>query len=184
MKPCYLFFVKVFSLLTTLVIGFALPLLAYEAEKQDPDQMAKASREMSASFLKEAESLEALAATLTGKNAAAVKKFAKMTRAEAEALAEAAEAWDNNQNRLAERRMKEASELCSARGKLFGDIQKIVKVSPPKEGDTCHPTGAGKPDPTKKSAATKDAVPKTKAPPANDLQPHQEQVSQLGKSSE
>jgi hypothetical protein len=175
---------KLLPLLATLVVGFSVPLLANKAEKQDPDQMAKASHKMSASFLKEPESLEAHAATLTGKDAAAVTKFAKMTRDEGEALAKAAEAWDKNQIRLAERHMKDASELCSARGKLSEDIQKIMKTSSPKKGDTCEPAEVCKPDPAKKSAATKDAAPEKKAAASSDFQSLQEQASQLGKSSE
>jgi len=106
------------TLIVSLVsVGFAAFAIAGDYKK-DAEAMAKESAKRAVEFLQEAKSLEERAAKATGAEAEKIKKFADLTREEAEALTKASKAWANNQLRLAEKHQQKANELCEKRGKL------------------------------------------------------------------
>lgn len=164
------------AVLLPLLAALALipPAFAGKGPDKDPEKMAKETREISESLVKETKYLEEKAASLAGKDAAAVSRFAKITRSEAESLAKASEAWSKNQIRLAEKHMKDAAEYCSDRGKLAEDLKEVL--ADPKKDENCEPKKEEhkKPEPTKVKSTS----------PSNEVEKLQEQISQLGKPSE
>lgn len=173
------------AVLLALVVSLLVPassVLAGKEPPKDPDKMAAETREFSNSLLKEAMSLEEKAASLAGKDAAAVSRFAKVTRSEAESLAKASDAWAKNQKRLAEKHMKDAAEFCSDRGKLAHDL-KVILASPNK-GEACEPKKGDACEPKKEQASKKGGPAEKKPASSNEVDQLHEQISRLGKPEE
>jgi len=157
------------KILVLLIAGLSSAAIAGDFQK-DPEVMAKECAKRAAGFLEEVKALEERAAKATGTEAQKIKKFADLTREEAEALVKAGKAWANNQVRLAEKHLEKANEICGKRGKLAPEIYPPCedKKEAAKDDKACEPE--------------KPAGPAKEEKPKSELDKLHEQLEGLGKA--
>lgn len=119
-------FPGVFFALCTL----ALPALAEDWTKKDPEALAKEARKISADLRKEAEYFETSAHKAGRTLSADEKKYLTYTLEEAALLEKSYEAWDKNQKRMAEKLREKAGEFCHKRGEMAAKL-KLWEEKPP-----------------------------------------------------
>jgi uncharacterized protein HemX len=122
----------IFILLVALGLGSAV-FAVDKCEKKEPAQMASEASKTAAALRKEAEHLRAKATSEQRAFSAEEAKFVALTDSEAEWLEKTAAAFGKNQNRLAEKYLAKAGELCKERGELAAkvftcDAKKTTKV--------------------------------------------------------
>lgn len=113
------------KVLPLLFAFFAVPLLAEDWVKKDPEVQARKNLESAKCMKEEAAFMGSAALKLEAKEAKVVKDYAEATASEAEWLEKSAEAYSKKQLRLADRADRKAAEYCEKRGKMMGAIDKL-----------------------------------------------------------
>lgn len=101
----------------------ALPALAEDWTKKDPEALAKEARKIAADLRKEAEYFETSAHKEGRTLTADEKKYLTYTIEEAALLEKSYEAWDKNQKRMAEKFREKAGEFCQKRGEMAAKLK-------------------------------------------------------------
>lgn len=112
-------FPRIFLALLTL----ALPALAEDWTKKDPESLAKEARKIAADLRKEAEYFQTSAFKEGRALSADENKYVTYTLEEADLLQKSYEAWDKNQKRMAEKFREKAGEFCHKRGEMAAKLK-------------------------------------------------------------
>ncbi len=114
---------RMFPRIFLVLLALALPALAEDWTKKDPEAIAKEARKIAADLRKEADYLQTRAFQEGRALSADEKKYVTYTLEEADLLQKSYEAWDKNQKRMAEKFREKASEFCHKRGEMAGRLK-------------------------------------------------------------
>lgn len=114
---------RTFPRILLALVVLALPALAEDWTKKDPEALAKEARKISADLRKEAEYLQTSAFKEGRALSADENKYVTYTLEEADLLQKSYEAWDKNQKRMAEKFREKAGEFCHKRGEMAAKLK-------------------------------------------------------------
>lgn len=141
---------------------FSPRLVANDWKTKDPAQLAEMARRSSQNLREQALHMETEALQSGKALSADAKKFIELTKKEAEWLEKSADAWENNQKRLADNYYEKAMEFCEKRGPLAEKLWAKKEPSVGKPGSKV-PVDQNPWDPLKKPKIPEQAPVKNEA---------------------